>query len=157
MVPPVSRPDSRTGRYSGTLPRTAPVFSYRALTVSGAAFQRTSPDTLCNPAGPTTPIPQGDRFRLGPVRSPLLRPSRLISLPRGTEMFQFPRFAPSKTVTGIPARRVAPFGHPGINACVPLPLAYRSLPRPSSPPCAQASPTCLRSLDYKKLCQQARA
>ena len=46
-------------------------------------------------------------------------------------------------------RRVAPFGHPGINACVPLPLAYRSLPRPSSPPCAQASPTCLRSLDYQ--------
>ena len=99
MVPPASRPDSRTGRYSGTLPRTAPVFSYRALTVSGAPFQGTSPDTLCNSAGPTTPIPQGDRFRLGPVRSPLLRPSRLISLPRGTEMFQFPRFAPSKTVT----------------------------------------------------------
>jgi hypothetical protein len=34
---------------------------------------------------------------------------------------------------------------------VPLPPAYRSLPRPSSPPCAQASPTCLRSLDYKSL------
>jgi hypothetical protein len=31
---------------------------------------------------------------------------------------------------------------------VPLPRAYRSLPRPSSPPCAQASSTCLRSLDY---------
>ena len=31
---------------------------------------------------------------------------------------------------------------------MPLPPAYRSLPRPSSPPCAQASPTCLRSLDY---------
>ena len=42
---------------------------------------------------PTTPTPQGDRFRLGPVRSPLLRASRLISLPPGTEMFQFPGFA----------------------------------------------------------------
>ena len=83
-------------RNSASLPL---VFSYRALTVYGAPFQGTSPDTLCNSAGPTTPIPQGDRFRLGPVRSPLLRPSRLISLPRGTEMFQFPRFAPSKTVT----------------------------------------------------------
>jgi hypothetical protein len=31
-----------------------------------------------------------DRFRLVPVRSPLLRESRLISLPAGTEMFQFP-------------------------------------------------------------------
>ncbi len=28
-----------------------------------------------------------------PVRSPLLGESRLISFPRGTEMFQFPRFA----------------------------------------------------------------
>ena len=51
-------------------------------------------------------------------------------------------------MTGIPARRVAPFGHLGITACVPLPRASRSLPRPSSPPTAQASPTCLPSLDY---------
>ncbi len=50
-----------------------------------------------------------------------------------------------KGVTVIADSRVSPFGHPGINACVPLPLAYRSLPRPSSPPCAQASPTYLLS------------
>ena len=30
------------------------------------------------------------RFRLVPVRSPLLRESRLLSFPPGTEMFQFP-------------------------------------------------------------------
>ena len=53
---------------------------------------------------------------------------------------------------GLASDRVSPFGHPGINACVPLPLAYRSLPRPSSPPCAQASPTCFRSLDYTAVC-----
>ena len=29
--------------------------------------------------------------------------------------------------------RVAPFGHLGINSCVPIPRAFRSLPRPSSP------------------------
>jgi hypothetical protein len=99
--------------------------------------------------GPTTPRPQGPRFGLYPVRSPLLRASRLISLPLGTEMFQFPRFASwLPRMTGCNTRRVAPFGHLGINACVPLPRAYRSLPRPSSPLCAQASPTCLRSLDY---------
>ena len=91
---------------------------------------------------------------LGPVRSPLLRTSRLISLPPGTEMFQFPGFAlVRKRVTRLAPGRVAPFGHPGINACVPLPLAYRSLPRPSSPPCAQASPTCFRSLDH--ICDEA--
>src|SRR5918999_1358893 len=43
---------------------------------------------------------------------------------------------------------VSPFGHPGLTGRVLLPPAYRSLPRPSSPPCAQASPARLRSLDY---------
>src|SRR3954467_8382651 len=52
-------------------------------------------------------------------------------------------------MTELAPRRVAPFDHLGINACVPLPQAYRSLPRPSSPLCAQASSTCYRSLDYK--------
>ena len=57
-------------------------------------------------------------------------------------------------MTGVATSRVAPFGHLGIIACVPLPRAFRSLPRPSSPPCAQASPTCLLSLDYKQLVKQ---
>ena len=34
------------------------------------------------------------RFGLIPFRSPLLGESRLISFPRGTEMFQFPRLPP---------------------------------------------------------------
>jgi hypothetical protein len=33
-------------------------------------------------------------FGLFPLRSPLLGESRLISFPRGTEMFHFPPFAP---------------------------------------------------------------
>ena len=33
------------------------------------------------------------RFRLFPVRSPLLRESLLFSVPPGTKMFQFPGFA----------------------------------------------------------------
>ena len=39
-------------------------------------------------------------------------------------------------MTGHYPGRVPPFGHPGINARVQLPLAFRSLPRPSSPVCA---------------------
>ena len=35
--------------------------------------------------------------------------------------------------------RVRPFGDPRIDGCVPLPADYRSLPRPSSAPCAKAS------------------
>ena len=42
------------------------------------------------PAGPTTPLALARHwFGLVPVRSPLLRESRLISLRRATEMFQF--------------------------------------------------------------------
>jgi hypothetical protein len=52
-------------------------------------------------SGPATPRPQRLRpsarpgFRLFPFRSPLLRESHLLSFPRGTEMFQFPRFPPA--------------------------------------------------------------
>ena len=47
------------------------------------------------------------RFRLIPVRSPLLGESRLISFPRGTEMVQFPPFASFRMSlrTGFPIRR----------------------------------------------------
>jgi hypothetical protein len=37
---------------------------------------------------------------------------------------------------------VSPFGNPGINECSPLPRAYRSVPRPSSPLDAKASTRC---------------
>ena len=67
-------------------------------------------------------------------------------------MFQFPGFAPLRVIR-LAADRVAPFGHPGINACVQLPQAYRSLPRPSSPLCAKASTVRLSVLDLKIVCQ----
>src|SRR5690606_6241004 len=95
---------------------------------SHAAGRGTTPH-----AGPTTPRAQGPRFGLLPFRSPLLRESRLISLPPGTEMFQFPGLASLIGMTDHNVRRVAPFGNPRINARVRLPRAYRSLPRPSSP------------------------
>ena len=37
---------------------------------------------------------------------------------------------------------VAPFGYPRIKACSRLPMAFRSVPRPSSPPDAKASTEC---------------
>ena len=60
-------------------------------------------------------------------RSPLLRESRLISLPPVTEMFQFSGFAPmplciQDTVTL--AGRVSPFGHLRINARLPAPRSF---------------------------------
>ena len=57
-----------------------------------------------------------------------------LSLPAGTEMFQFPAFAPRLRGDRPSACRVAPFGHMRINACLQLPALFRSFPRPSSPP-----------------------
>ncbi len=110
----------------------------------------------CASVGPTTPRSQGPRFGLYPFRSPLLRASRLISLSSGYLDVSVPRVRSPCGVTVIADRRVSPFGNLGINACVPLPQAYRSLPRPSSPSCAQASPTCFRSLDHLAVKQSTR-
>src|SRR6266699_4096014 len=63
-------------------------------------------------------------------------------------MFQFPGFASRlRAIIGLATDGVAPFGDPGIIACVQLPQAYRSSPRPSSPPCAKASTVRPYALD----------
>ena len=59
------------------------------------AFPGASTLLTCTTAwsyNPACALPR-KRFRLFPVRSPLLGESLLFSLPRGTKMFQFPRFA----------------------------------------------------------------
>jgi hypothetical protein len=73
------------------------------------------------------------RFRLVPFRSPLLRESQLLSVPRGTEMFQFPRFPlPVLCVqTGVTPHdgcRVSPFGHPRIKAWSAAPRGFSQPP-----------------------------
>jgi hypothetical protein len=51
---------------------------------------------------------------------------------------------------------VAPFGHPRIKACSRLPVAFRSVPRPSSPPGAKASTECPSlAQDHKRIFQCA--
>ena len=82
-------------------------FAYGAITRCGPTFQtaqletglvtswecRRAPRAVLQPrmhnAGRLACI----RFRLIPVRSPLLGESRLMSVPRGTKMFQFPPLA----------------------------------------------------------------
>ena len=122
-------------------------FAYRTVTFFGEPFRTLRLDnrfvTPCEQAPQPRPS-EDSRFGLFRVRSPLLTESRLISLPRGTEMVHFPRFAPSSlciqpAVTGHDSSGVAAFGNPRIKACLPLPEAYRCLPRPSSPLCAKAS------------------
>ena len=88
--PPCFPQTHRGSWYSGSQPGPL-ALPYRALTLSGGAFQRLRVRSLRLLAGPTTPArPHGTtRFGLFPPRSPLLRESRLISLRRATEMFQF--------------------------------------------------------------------
>ena len=75
--------------------------------------------------------PSGSRksrwFGLFPSRSPLLRESRLISLRRATEMFQFAHCPPTclyiqQVVSRHHSGRVAPFGFSGLFARMQLPL-----------------------------------
>ena len=123
-------------------------FVYRALTCCGATFQNASTrQQICNsvkglaplPLAPTTPnwqrrkaLPPA-RFGLFPFRSPLLRESLLLSSPRGTEMFQFPRFPlPALCVqTGVTLHdecRVSPFGYPRIKAWSAAPRGFSQPP-----------------------------
>ena len=123
-------------------------FAYGALTRCGATFQNASAmHLICNsseglvplPSSPTTPDWQRHqavppvRFRLFPFRSPLLRESLLLSLPRGTEMFQFPRSPPlalcvQARVTPHDGCRVSPFGHPRIEAWSAAPRGFSQPP-----------------------------
>ena len=123
-------------------------FTYGAITLCGGTFQNPSAtQQLCNSverlvtllSGPTTPYRQRHqaltpaRFRLFPFRSPLLRESLLLSSPRGTEMFQFPRFPlPVLCVhTGVTPHdgcRVSPFGHPRIEAWSAAPRGFSQPP-----------------------------
>ena len=77
--------------------------------------------TRCSrdPTDTTTPVLTCLWFRLFPFRSPLLRKSRFLSLPVGTEMFHFPTFAltvlfySDSSSAGLP-QRVSPFGNPRV-------------------------------------------
>ena len=91
--------------------------------------------------GPTTPkLPKQFWFGLFPVRSPLLRKSLLFSSPTPTQMFQFSAFASFDNQSST--SWVSPFRNLWIIRYLPLPKAYRSLSRLSSPLRAQASPVC---------------
>src|ERR1051325_3209514 len=112
MVPPSSDRISRVPPYLSRAQFHTSTFAYGAITRYGRPFQSRSANT-------------GAKSRwLVPFRSPLLRESRLISVPLVTEMFQFSRFAPrplwiQERVTL--AGRVSPFGNLRIKAHLPAP------------------------------------
>ena len=143
MVPRCSDKIARVSSYSSSL--TGSCFRVRGYHPLWPNF----PDRSTN----TCPITVTG---LVPVRSPLLRESRLISFPPGTEMFQFPGFAPntygfSAGYSGTPEGCQGGFPHSeivGSKLVCQLADAYRRLPRPSSPSTAKASAICAYSLDH---------
>ena len=153
MVVVDSRRVPRVPRYSGTChePHCFHLRGYHPLwpVLPDCSVSRSVGNSpALNRAGPTTPMdPETHRFGLFRVRSPLLTESHSISVPRGTEMFQFPRCPPpSRAVPAYDRGGVAPFGNLRISACWRLPGAFRRLPRPSSAPSAKASTVCPYSL-----------
>ena len=154
MVHPASNGVPRAPPYSG-IDRSRSLFAYGRIAFYARPFQAHSAKIpVCDSFGlawaarayPTTPALQRPkaftqrRFRLFPVRSPLLGESRLIYFPRGTEMFQFPRLASAlQRMMRHDPHRVSPFGHRRIYGYLRLSDAYRSLSRPSSPSRAKAS------------------
>src|SRR5689334_13565706 len=92
------------------------------------------------------PQPREDkssRFRLFRFRSPLLTESLRFLFLGLLRCFTSPRFASPdyefiRSILRYDPEWVVPFGNPWICACLRLPMAYRSLLRPSSPLSAKA-------------------
>jgi hypothetical protein len=146
-------------------PRALSRFAYGALTRSGPGSHRVRLPTAArggrrlgrpgwpyNPAAATARTLARQRFGLFPVRSPLLGESRLISTPRGTKMFQFPRFPPDSYAfrAGCVGMTPRALPHSDIPGSAPaggsprLIAAYHVLHRllaPRHPPCALACAT----------------
>ena len=119
-----------------------------ALTRYGRTFQIVTPDAGNTERRSYYPAPASPQVRFGlfPGRSPLLGESLLFSLPRGTKMFQFPRFASSHNMM-MTVLQTAGLSHSeirGSKVICTLPrliAAYHVLHRlrePRHPPCALA-------------------
>ena len=126
--PPCFPQTHRGSWYSGCQHRPRCRVPYGTLTLSGGAFQHLRVRHWAGSCWSYNPSTHKECwFGLLPVRSPLLRESRLISLRQGTEMFQFPCCPPCGLCIQPPVARhhsggVAPLGYSGLIARMQLPL-----------------------------------
>ena len=117
-------------------------FAYGAITPSGAPFQALP----LPPSRPDLPalLPRARLDARGLGSSPFARRYSgshcCFPFLRLLRCFSSPGSPPLNADAAPPARRVAPFGHPRVKGRSRLTAAFRSLPRPSSPPGAKASP-----------------
>ena len=117
-------------------------FAYGAVTRSGPPFQARSATRSSssrrrpyNPARASTPA-----VWAGPLSLAATRGVTFVFLSSDYLDVSVRRVSLLRWQDGTPpACRVSPFGHPRITGRSRLPAAFRSLPRPSSPPGAKAS------------------
>ena len=144
VVHPSSHRVSRVRRYSG-YPLSVFPFVYGALTLCGRLSHAVQLGTSDHDAGPNPDDPEGPS---------VWPPPRSLATTSGISVDVFsspyldvsvqavPRvllFYSQHADTGLPFR-VSPFGHPRIKGYLLLPVAFRSLSRPSSAPDAKAFP-----------------
>jgi hypothetical protein len=150
VVPPASRKVSRVSRYSGFC-LLAFVFVYRTFTFFGWLSQNHSTNlsfAYCSPQPHHTrynglaSFPFARHYLGNRVFFLFLWVLRCFSSPRSPCM----TMDSSYSDWAFPSR-VSPFGHLRIVGCLHLPVAFRSLPRPSSAPGTKAFTLRSFSLD----------
>ena len=144
VVHPCSHRVSRVRRYSG-YSLSVFSFAYGTLTLCGRLSHAVQLDTSDHDASPNPRDPE---------RPLVWPPPRSLATTSGISVDVFSCPYLDVSVQGVPhvhlfysvhvdavlPHRVSPFGNLRINAYVPLPVAYRSLSRPSSAPDAKAFP-----------------
>ncbi len=120
--PTAQQPRSPTGLSPPAVTRSS------GLRLTAARTARRLPPPPAHSSNPPQASPAGYAARgvWAPPRS-LAATKGILSVPRGTEMFQFPRCPPRPHDLGARpcAGRVAPFGDPRIAGCQRLPGAFR--------------------------------
>ena len=119
-------------------------FAYRPITLYRRTFQNFPLSSQISCCSPATPAGKPAGLDCSAFARHYLRNHCCFLFLRLLRCFTSPGFALKPyfiqtPVTGHYSRRVFPFGHLRIKACLQLPEVYRSLPRPSSPINAKAS------------------
>ena len=142
MVPPCSDQVSRVWPYSGSCAAVR-IFTYVTLTLFGwpsHAILLTLPvlKAVRTPKGfllSVCPLPRSLATTYGISFDVSSSPYLDVSVRAVPLIYLFIQYM----IHGLNSMWIAPFGHLRIISCLPIPVAFRSLPRPSSAPDAKAS------------------
>ena len=142
MVPPYSHRVSRVRRYSG-FSWLLSVFAYETFTLFGGPshvllLTFSIPSAVRTPKVlllSVWPLPRSLATTCGISVDFFSSPYLDVSVRAVPLIYLFIQYM----IHGLDSMWIAPFGHLRIISCLPIPVAFRSLPRPSSAPDAKAS------------------